>query len=42
MINESYTAIVCENDIQVNDIRLTFKKQSNNNVLKNPQDYNNR
>ena len=37
MINESYTAIVCENDIQVNDIRLTFKKQSNSNVLKIPK-----
>ena len=37
MINESYTVIVCENDIQVNDIRLTFKKQSNSNVLKIPK-----
>jgi len=37
MINESYTAIVCENDIQVNDIRLTFKKQSKSNVLKIPK-----
>ena len=37
MINKSYTVIVCENNIQVNDIQLTFKKKSNNNVLKIPK-----
>ena len=37
MINKSYTIIVCENEIQSNDIRHIFKKQSNINVLKIPK-----
>ena len=37
MNHKPYTAVVCENQIQVNDIRLTYKKQSNNNVLKIPK-----
>ena len=37
MNHKPYTTVVCENQIQVNDIRLTYKKQSNNNVLKIPK-----
>ena len=37
MINNSYSIVVCENEIQANDIRLTYKKQSKINVLKIPK-----
>ena len=37
MMKESYSYVICENENQVYDIRLTFKKQSKNSALKVPK-----
>ena len=37
MMKESYNYVICENENQVYDIRLTFKKQSKNSALKVPK-----
>ena len=37
MMKESYSYVICENENQVYDIRLAFKKQSKNNALKIPE-----
>ena len=37
MMKESYNYVICENENQAYDIRLTFKKQSKNSALKVPK-----
>ena len=37
MMKESYSYVICENENQVYDIRLAFKKQSKKNALKIPE-----
>lgn len=37
MMKESYSYVICENENQVYDIRLTYKKQSKNSPLKIPK-----
>ena len=37
MMKESYSYVICENENQVYDILLAFKKQSKNNALKIPE-----